>query len=145
MLESHGRMTASRNTEPTKKMAIRTITELVALAMALAGSLDSAAAMVAISAPTMEKITTTMPENTAPTPLGKKPPLFVRLEKSMLLSGQMPKTNSVPRTMNTTIAATLMPANQNSNSPNELTENRLVAVISTIRISDSNHSGASNQ
>ena len=28
------------------------------------------------------------------------------------------------------IAATLMPANQNSNSPNDDTENRLVAVIS---------------
>ena len=47
--------------------------------------------------------------------------------------------------MKTMMAATLMPANQNSNSPNELTENRLVAVISTIRIRDSNHSGASNQ
>ena len=69
-------MTASRNTEPTKKMPIRTITELVALAIALAGSLDSAAAMVAISAPTIEKITTTMLENTAPTPFGKKPPLL---------------------------------------------------------------------
>ena len=57
----------------------------------------------------------------------------------------MPSTKSVPSTMNTTMAATLMPANQNSNSPNERTENRLVAVISTIRTSDSNHSGASNQ
>ena len=145
VLESHGRITASRNTEPTKKMAIRTITEFVALAMALAGSFDSAAAMVAISAPTMEKMTTTIPENTAPIPLGKNPPLLVRLEKSMLLSGQMPRTKSEPMTMNTTIAATLMPANQNSNSPNELTENRLVAVIRTIRISESNHRGASNQ
>ena len=43
------------------------------------------------------------------------------------------------------IAATLMPANQYSNSPYEPTENRLVAVISTIRTSDSTHSGASNQ
>lgn len=43
------------------------------------------------------------------------------------------------------IVATLIPANQNSNSPNEETENRLVAVISTIRHSDSIHSGAWNQ
>ena len=34
-----------------------------------------------------------------------------------------------------------MPANQNSNSPNDLTENRLVAVIMTIKISDSTQSG----
>src|SRR5450755_233987 len=72
-LEFHGRMTTSRKIEPMKNTAIRTMTELVALAIARAGSLDSAAAMVAISAPTMEKITTTMEENTAPTPLGKKP------------------------------------------------------------------------
>ena len=43
------------------------------------------------------------------------------------------------------IATTLMPANQYSNSPYEPTENRLVAVISTIRTSDSSHSGASSQ
>ena len=43
------------------------------------------------------------------------------------------------------IANTLMPANQYSNSPYEPTENRFVAVISTIRISDRIHSGASNQ
>src|SRR6476661_4329556 len=124
-------------------MPIRTMTELVALAIALAGSLDSAAAMVAISAPTIEKMTTTMLENTAPTPFGKNPPLLHRFEKSMLLFGQMPSTYSVP--MTTMIAATLMPANQNSNSPNELTENRLVAVMRIIRTSESNHSGASIQ
>ena len=42
-------------------MAIRMMTELVALAIARSGSSDSAAAMVATSAPTMEKITTTTP------------------------------------------------------------------------------------
>ena len=41
------------------------------------------------------------------------------------------------------MAATLMPANQNSNSPNELTENRFVAVIKVIRISAESHSGTS--
>ena len=43
------------------------------------------------------------------------------------------------------MAKTLIPANQNSNSPNDATENRLVAVIRTIRPSESNHSGASIQ
>ena len=109
--------------------------------MARAGSADSAAAMVAISAPTMEKITTTMAEKIAPGPSGRKPPCAVRLLKSRSLLGHRPSTNSPPRTRNTTIAATLMPANQNSNSPNDLTENRLVAVISSISTRDSTHSG----
>ena len=39
------------------------------------------------------------------------------------------------------IAATLMPANQNSNSPNDETENRLVRVIAVNRTSEHNHSG----
>jgi hypothetical protein len=143
--EFQGRMTASKKIDPTKKTAIRMITELVARAMALPGSGDSAAAMVATSAPTMEKITTTMAEKMAPMPSGKNPPWLVRLLKSSALPGQAPSTNSVPSAMNTMIAATLMPANQNSNSPNEDTENRLVAVISIIRINDINHSGASIQ
>src|SRR6478609_715047 len=117
------------------------MTELVAFAMALAGSGDSAAAMVAISAPVMEKMTTTIAAKIAPGPNGKNPPLSVRLLKSMLLLGQIPRTKHPPSTMNTMIAATLIPANQNSNSPNEDTENRLVAVISTIRNSERIHSG----
>ena len=35
----------------------------------------------------------------------------------------------------------MIPANQNSNSPNEDTENRLVAVINVIKINASSHSG----
>ena len=97
--------------------------------------------MVAISAPTIEKITTTMAEKIAPGPSGRNPPWAVRLLKSRSLLGHRPSTNSPPSTRKTTIAATLMPANQNSNSPNDLTENRLVAVISSIRTSDSTHNG----
>ncbi len=41
------------------------------------------------------------------------------------------------------MAATLIPANQNSNSPNELTETRLVAVMSDINTSESSHNGMS--
>jgi len=138
-------MTARRKTDPTKKMEIRVTTELVALTTALAGSLDSAAAIVAISVPTIEKITTTMLEKIAPTPNGKNPPLAVRLLKSTPLFGQSPIANNVPSPRNAMMAKTLIPANQNSNSPNEDTENRLVAVINTINPRESNHSGASIQ
>src|SRR3954464_9063388 len=135
-------MTASRKIDPTKNTAMRMITELVARASARPGAGDSAAAMVATSAPTMEKITTTIAEKIAPMPSGKKPPWLVRLLKSSDWSGQMPSTKSVPRTRKTMIAATLIPANQNSNSPNEDTENRLVNVISVIKINDNSQSGA---
>ena len=72
-LSFHGTMQTSRNIEPTKKVATRKMTELVALAIARSGSLDSAAAMVAISAPTIENTTTTMLEKIAPTPFGQEP------------------------------------------------------------------------
>src|SRR5262249_41930192 len=100
-----------------KKMEIRMTTELVALAMARSGSADSAAAIVAISAPTIEKITITIWEKIAPTPVGKNPPGAGRLEKARLRPGHRPSTNSVPSTRKTQRAATLMEANQNSNSP----------------------------
>src|SRR5450631_976161 len=141
----HGRMTASRKTEPTKKMRIRMTTELVALVMARRGSSDSAAAMVAISAPTMEKMTTTMAVTIELLPRGRNPPWAGRLLKSSPLFGHSPRTKADPRARKAMMVATLMPANQNSNSPNEVTENTLVAVIRNSRIRDSIHSGASNQ
>ena len=123
-------------------MTIRTTTDLVARATARSGFAVSAAAIVATSAPTIAAMTTEMAPNTVPTPCGKKPPCAVRLLKSRPCRGQNPKTNSEPRVRNATIAATLTPANQNSNSPKAATENRLVAVIATIRTPDSSHSGA---
>src|SRR5919107_1263918 len=60
--EFHGRIVTSRKIDPTKKNSTRKITELVALTTARCGSADSAAAMVAISAPTMEKTTITTQE-----------------------------------------------------------------------------------
>src|SRR5688500_8633768 len=131
--ESHGRITARRNTEPTKNRQMRVMTELAALATARSGFSDSAAAMVATSAPTMEKMTVTTPAVSAVGPFGRKPPCSHRLLKSMPLSGQAPSTNRVPHAMKKMIAATLMPANQNSNSPKDDTETRLVAVINVIR------------
>src|SRR5215211_6305710 len=116
-VEFHGRIVASRKIEPTKKTVMRKTTEFVAFAIPRSGSADSAAAMVAISAPTIEKTTMTIPETSAPEPWGKNPPCWVRLEKSMLRPGHRPRTNSVPNPMKTMIAKTLMPANQYSNSP----------------------------
>src|SRR5690242_9188278 len=138
----HGRIVTSRNAEPTKKIAIRRITELAALATARSGSEDSAAAIVAISAPTMEKMVVTTPTVTAIAPRGKNPPCAVRFEKSIDLCGQIPNMNSVPRTRNRMIAATLIPANQNSNSPNDDTENRFVTVIAMSSSNAVSHIGA---
>src|SRR5919112_278801 len=78
--EFHGRIVASRKIDPTKKIEIRKTTEFVALAIPRSGSADSAAAIVAISAPTMENTTITIPENSEPAPCGKNPPWFTRLE-----------------------------------------------------------------
>src|ERR687884_2384042 len=120
---------------------MRMITELAALATAFSGSCDSAAAMVATSAPVIEKITVTTAAVIPSTPCGRNPPWAVRLEKSIDLPGHRPSTYDTPRTRNTMIAATLMPANQNSNSPNDETENRLLRVIALMRTNEHNHSG----
>src|SRR4051794_22487375 len=117
------------------------MTELAALATAFSGSCDSAAAMVATSAPVIEKITVTMAAVIPSSPNGRNPPWAVRLEKSIDLPGQRPSTYAVPKARKAMIAATLMPANQNSNSPNDETENRLVAVIALMRTNEHNHSG----
>jgi hypothetical protein len=144
-LSFHGTMSTRRIIEPTKNVATRRMTDCVARAMARSGSLDSAAAMVAISAPTIENTTTTMLENTASTPLGKKPPSLVIRLTSKSLCGQRPITNSVPRIRKAMMAATLIPANQYSNSPYERTDARLVQVINTMSTSETSHSGRSTQ
>src|SRR5918996_5913835 len=105
-VEFHGRIVASRKIEPTKNTRIRNTTELVALTIPFSGSADSAAAMVAISAPTIEKMTMTMPENSAPTPLGKRPPCSVRFEKSRSRPGHRPSTKNAPRAMKTMMVRT---------------------------------------
>src|ERR1700756_4593241 len=143
--EFHGRITTSRKTEPTKKIPMRATTDRVAFWTASSGSRLSAAATVTISAPTIEKITTTMAAKTAPTPFGKNPPCDVRLEKSPWWPGRNPRTKTAPTARKIAMVATLIPANQNSNSPKDDTENRFVAVISINRHSESSHSGAWNQ
>src|SRR5690349_3630963 len=120
---------------------MRMITELAALATAFSGSCDSAAAMVATSAPVIEKITVTMAAVIPSAPWGRNPPWAVRFEKLNDLPGHSPNTYATPKARKAMIAATLMPANQNSNSPNDDTENRLVAVIALMRTSETSHSG----
>ena len=66
-------------------MSTRTITELVALRTDSPGSSDSAAAIVAISAPTKAKITITMPDRIATPPSGVKPPSAVSCETPLPL------------------------------------------------------------
>src|SRR6185437_3875333 len=143
--ESQGNSATSRKTEPTKKIPMRATTDRVAFWTASSGSRLSAAATVTISAPTMEKITTTMAANTAPTPWGKNPPCACRLARPPWCPGTNPMTYAVPTIRKITMVATLIPANQNSNSPKDDTENKLVAVINTIKHSDSSQSGAWNQ
>ncbi len=85
--------------------------------MVLLDSADSAAATVTISAPTIEKITVVTPPSVASQPNGAKPPCAVRFETPGLGALPAPSNHPAATTMNTTIAATLMDANQNSNSP----------------------------
>ena len=80
-------------------------------------SADSAAATVTISAPTMEKITVVMPLRIAIQPKGAKPWCAVRFARPGLAGFFTPISQPAAMTMNTTIAATLIEANQNSNSP----------------------------
>ena len=118
-LSFHGRMHDQQEDRARRRRSpIRRITDWVALAIALSGSCDSAAATVAISAPTIEKMTTTMLEKIAPTPLGKKPPWAVRLLKSRLLARATGRGRTACRAPGRRmIATTLIPANQYSNSP----------------------------
>ncbi|AGC60928.1 hypothetical protein MULP_00889 [Mycobacterium liflandii 128FXT] len=62
---------------------MRAITVLIARCTAYSGSGVSAAAMVMISVPVMEKIAITTVAKTGSTPLGKSPPCEVRLPKSI--------------------------------------------------------------
>src|SRR5277367_3963586 len=58
-------------------------------------------------------------------PLGMKPPWAVRCLSPPPPPGQAPRIKATPKHRNTTIAATLMDANQYSASPQERTDSRL--------------------
>src|SRR5271169_1231191 len=64
-------------------------------------------------------------------PFGANPPWRVRFATLADTPGHKPKTYTPPTTKNATMAATLIDANQNSNSPNDLTDMRFVPVSSS--------------
>src|SRR5689334_24156769 len=97
-------------------------------------SADSAAATVTISAPTIEKMTVVTPVRIAVQPNGAKPWCAVRFEMPGLDGLPTPSSQPAATTMNTTIAATLIDANQNSNSPYERAEVRFTAVRMAMRM-----------
>ena len=66
------------------------------------------------------------------TPAGAKPSWLVRFERPGESPPPMPNRKPTAIRMKATIATTLMPANQNSNSPKDFTENRLIPVSSAI-------------
>src|ERR1700684_4402977 len=98
---------------------MRQITALPMRATARPGCADSAAAMVVISAPVMAKNTVGTAAITAIQPRGVNPPWSTRLPKVAPCGAVQPKAYDAAMTMNTMIAATLMEANQNSNSAYE--------------------------
>ncbi|GAB2714148.1 hypothetical protein GCM10027089_42740 [Nocardia thraciensis] len=74
----HGWIVTIRKVDRTKNNRTRIATELVVLLITRPGSGDSAAAIVTTSTPVIEKMTTTMPDTSGPTPLGRNPPTSVR-------------------------------------------------------------------
>src|SRR3954463_3485495 len=91
-------------------------------------SADSAAATVTISAPTIEKMTVVTPVRIAAQPNGAKPWCAERWVKPGLAGLPTPSSQPAATTMKTTIAATLMDANQNSNSPYDRADVRFTPV-----------------
>src|ERR1035438_9550735 len=75
-------------------------------------------------------------------PFGANPPCAVRLATLGAIPGQRPRTYTPASIKNTTIAATLIEANQNSNSPNDLTEMRFVRVSASSNAKLMNHVGS---
>jgi len=72
---------------------------------------------VTISAPTKAKITTTIPLSRLAAPSGAKPPPVVRFASPGESPEPSPNSQPAPIRMKAMIAATLIDANQNSNSP----------------------------
>src|ERR1700730_19385725 len=75
-------------------------------------------------------------------PFGAKPPCAVRLATLGAAPGHRPRTKRPASIKKTVIAATLIEANQNSNSPNDLTEMRFVRVSSSITPKLMSHGGS---
>src|SRR5262245_8371496 len=113
---------------------MRTTMLIVMREMTRVDSLDSAAAIVAISAPQSENTTVTTPASTATQPSGTKPPSDTRFENVGPVFEVIPSAYAPAMKTNATIAATLMDENQNSNSPYEREDMRFTAVSSAMRM-----------
>src|SRR5208282_1578642 len=75
-------------------------------------------------------------------PFGAKPPCAVRLATLGATPGHRPRTYTPASIKKTAIAATLIEANQNSNSPYDLTEMRFVRVSNISNAKLMNHVGS---
>src|SRR6188472_3013224 len=113
-------------------MRMRVMTDEDIRATARAGSGDSTAAMVTISAPIMEKITVGTAATTASQPLGAKPPCAVRLANPVPPDEMSPNAYAAATRMKAMMAVTLIEENQNSNSPYARAESRFTPVMMAI-------------
>ncbi len=114
---------------------MRPATLRILVRTARTGSLVSPAAMVTSSVPKYEKNTVSADTRIAVQPIGNRPPCprrFVVPGARWLPNS--PAIAAMPIAMNTTIAPTLISANQNSNRANELTAARFTAVSALMKI-----------
>src|SRR5258708_32228239 len=98
---------------------MRPITAEPILATARPGCADSAAAMVAISAPVIAKKTVGTAASPAIPPFGVNPPWSTRLPNVAPCGAVQPKAYHVAIAIKPTMAATLIDAHQNSHSPSD--------------------------
>ena len=110
----------------------------IARATLRSGSSVSAAATATISVPPNANTTTSRAAPIPARPAGAKPPCAVKLDRpGEATSGNQPSSRATPTRMKATIAATLMIANQNSNSPKLRTPSRLTTVNAAMNSSAS--------
>src|ERR1044072_2632885 len=114
---------------------MRTTMLLVSRDIVRADSLDSAAAIVTISAPHSEKMTVVTPASTETNPKGAKPPCAVRLENVGPVDEVNPNAYAPAMKMKMMIAATLIGENQNPTPPYEREDSRFTAVSASINAS----------
>ena len=126
-------------------MPMRQMIERIAAWTATSGSSDSAAAMVTSSMPPKAKATASIAVATPPQPFGMKPTSAMLLIPTKLVPGSSPNHSATPRMRKATMTATLISANQNSNSPKFFTAAKLIAVKATMAISAGIHGEMANQ
>ena len=87
--------------------------------------------MVTISMPPNANATASRPAATPENPLGRKPDSAMCCVPTKVVPGSRPNTSSTPMTRKPMMTATLMKANQNSNSPKPRTLARLTMAKNT--------------